>query len=287
MAIQSVITKSHLRDYSDIEPLPDPPQVPDMEQFDGISAFAWALGSRCKRRDGYLVSGGGYLRSDAQDNGDFAPDITFAENVGDVQRIVRRNGYVISEVGKPPDLVLEVGSRSTGRRDYTVKREGYARYGVREYWRFDPSGGAYHDAPLGGDSLVDGEYEPIEIVSESETRHWGYSEVLGLEIWWYEGLLRLRDPVTGEFLHGTPEESQDAVESERTARESAERHAEAERMARESAERHAESERAERESAERRAETERAAREAERVARESAEARMAEMEEELRRLQGG
>ena len=287
MAIQRVLTKPRLRDYSDIEPLPDPPQVPDMEQFDGISAFAWALGSRCKRRDGYLVSGGGYLRSDAQDNGDFAPDITFAENVGDVQRIVRRNGYVISEVGKPPDLVLEVGSRSTGRRDYTVKREGYARYGVREYWRFDPSGGDYHDTPLGGDSLVDGEYEPIEIVSESETRHWGYSEVLGLEIWWYEGLLRLRDPVTGEFLHGTPEESQDAVESERTARESAERRAETERAERESAERRAETERAERESAERRAETERAAREAERVARESAEARMAEMEEELRRLQGG
>ena len=57
MAIQRVLTKPSLRDYSDIEPLPDPPQVPDMEQFDGISAFAWALSSRCKRRDGYLVSG--------------------------------------------------------------------------------------------------------------------------------------------------------------------------------------------------------------------------------------
>lgn len=82
---------------------------------------------------------------------------------------------------------------------------------MREYWRFDPSGGDYHDAPLGGDTLVDGEYQSIEIVSESETRHWGYSEVLGLEIWWYEGLLRLRDPETGEFLHGTPEESEEAI----------------------------------------------------------------------------
>ena len=286
MAIQSVITEPRLRDYPDIEPLPDPPQVPDMEQFDGISAFAAALSARCRRRDGYLVSGGGYLRSDAQDRGDFAPDIAFAEGLEDPWRIVRRNGYVISEVGKPPDLVLEVGSRSTGRRDYTVKREGYARYGVQEYWRFDPSGGNYHDAPLGGDTLVDGEYQPIEIVSESETRHWGYSEVLGLEVWWYDGLLRLRDPVKGEFLR-TPEESEDAVEaaerqaeSERAARESAERRAESERMARES-------ERAARESAERRAEAERmAARESERAARESAEARVAEMEAELRRLRG-
>ncbi len=223
MTTRSVLAKPLVPDYSDIEPLPDPPQVPDMEQFDGISAFAWALGSRFKRRDGYLISGGGYLRSDAQDRGDFAPDITFAENVGDVRRIIRRNGYVISEVGKPPDLVLEVGSRSTGRRDYTVKREGYARYGVREYWRFDPSGGDYHDAPLGGDVLDDdGNYEPVEIVRDSETRHWGYSEVLGLEIWYYEGFLRLRDPVTGEFLPGTPEESEEAREAAEQRAESAE-----------------------------------------------------------------
>ena len=230
-----------------------------MEQFDGISAFAWALGSRYKRRDGYLISGNGYLRRDAQDMGDFAPDITFAENVGDPWRIIRRNGYVISEVGKPPDLVLEVGSRSTGRRDYTIKRAGYARYGVREYWRFDPSGGDYHDEPLGGDTLEDGgEYRPIEIVKEFETRHWGYSEVLGLEIWWYEGILRLRDPVTGEFLHATPEESEEAIET-------AEASAESERVARIAAERRAESERA---------------------ARVAYEARMAEMEAELRRLRG-
>ena len=258
MAIQTAITKPLVPDYSDIEPLPDPPKRPDMEQFDGIHDFAWALGSRRKRRDGYLISGGGYLRSDPQDRGDFVPDIAYAENVGDVQRIIRRNGYVISEVGKPPDLVLEVASRSTGRRDYTVKREGYARYGVREYWRFDPSGGDYHDAPLGGDTLVDGEYQPIEIVSESETRHWGYSEVLGLEIWWHEGFLRLRDPVSGEFLHRTPEESEEAIEA-------AEASTESERVARIAAERRAE---------------------AERAARVSYEARMAEMEAELRRLRG-
>ena len=245
MAIQTAVTKPLVPDYSDIEPLPDPPKRSDMEKFDGISAFAWALGTRRKRRDGYLISGSGYLRSDAQDRGDFVPDIAYAENVGDVQRIIRRNGYVISEVGKPPDLVLEVGSRSTGRRDYTVKREGYARYGVREYWRFDPSGGDYHDAPLGGDTLEDGgEYRTIEIVSESETRHWGYSDVLGLEIWYYEGLLRLRDTVTSEFLYGTAEESEEA-----------------------------------RQAAEQRAESERAA-------RVSYEARIAEMEAEIRRLRG-
>ena len=227
MTTRTTATKTLAPDYSDIQPLPDPPRPHDMEQFDGISAFAWALGSRFKRRDGYLISSAGYLRRDPSDRSGFAPDITFAGNVGDPLRIVKRNGYVISEVGKPPDLVLEVGSRSTGDRDYTVKRDGYARYGVGEYWRFDPSGGDYHDAPLGGDTLVDGGYEPIEIVSESEGRHWGYSEALGLEIWWYDGFLRLRDPVSGESLLGTPEEAEEVIQAyRRRAEVTAERRAE-------------------------------------------------------------
>ena len=138
----------------------------------------------------------------------------FAEGVGDPKRIIRRNGYVISEVGKPPDFVLEVASRSTGRRDYTVKRKGYARYGVGEYWRFDPSGGEYHDAPLAGDVLVDEEYQPLEMVDEPDGRRWGYSETLGLELWWEDKDLRFRDPARGEFLP-TPEEWRERAESAR------------------------------------------------------------------------
>ncbi|MXX52921.1 MAG: Uma2 family endonuclease, partial [Dehalococcoidia bacterium] len=116
----------------------------------------------------------------------------------------------------------------TGRRDYTVKREGYARYGVREYWRFDPSGGEWHDAPLAGDVLIDGEYVPVEIVSEADGSHWGYSEILGLELWWVKGEagwecgdLRFRDRASGEFLP-TPEESRAEVEAQRARAEAAE-----------------------------------------------------------------
>ena len=120
--------------------------------------------------------------ADEEDAREFAPDFIFARQVRDPERVIRRNGYVISEVGKPPDLVLEVGSRNTGRRDFTVKREGYAALGIGEYWRFDPSGGEYHDVPLAGDTLVDGEYVSVEIVAESDGRHWGYSETLELEL---------------------------------------------------------------------------------------------------------
>ena len=38
-----------------------------------------------------------------------------------------------------PDLVVEVLSPSTSRRDLVLKRERYARFGVREYWLVDPA----------------------------------------------------------------------------------------------------------------------------------------------------
>ena len=198
--------------------------------------FISLLQARYRRLGDTLISGGGYLCPSEDELGDLAPACIFAERIGDPTNIINRNGYVISEVGKPPDLVMEVGSPlGGGVLDYTSKREGYAAHGVPEYWRFDPTGGKHYDAPLAGDALVDGRYEPIEIVSEPDGRHWGYSEVLGLEFWWDDGELRFRDPVTGEFLPN-PEESQDALESERAAREAAERRAQSERAAREATE---------------------------------------------------
>ena len=215
MTTQAALTQPYTEDYSRIEPLPDPPREPDMIQEDSMYHFYGALRPHFADRGDVLISGAGYLIRDAADAGNagnFAPDGVVAFGVTDPRRIVRRNGYAISEVGKSPNFILEVASRSTGRRDYTVKREGYADYGVREYWRFDPSGGEFHGAPLAGDTLVDGKYSPLEIVSESDTRHWGYSEVLGLELWWYDELLRFPDPGTGEFLL-IPEELLEARES--------------------------------------------------------------------------
>lgn len=39
-----------------------------------------------------------------------------------------------------PDLVAEVASPSTRRRDLGIKRDLYARHGVPEYWVVDPDG---------------------------------------------------------------------------------------------------------------------------------------------------
>ena len=153
--------------------------------------------------------------------------------------------------------MLEVASPTTGIVDYTAKRSDYERFGVTEYWRFDPSGGRFHDAPLAADRLVNGEYSPIEIIVETDGRRWGFSEVLRLELWWDESLLRFRDPATGEFLR-TPEE----IHADYQAAESRVDAAESRAVA-----------------AEARADEAR-------VAQEAAEARLAEMEAELRRLRG-
>ena len=127
------------------------------------------------------------------------PDLLVAFGI-DLEVAAMWNGYVIDEVGKPPDFVLEVASQNTGIRDYTVKRDGYARYGIPEYWRFDWSGGDFHDQPLAGDRLVNGEYEPIPLTTEPDGMIWGRSAVLGLYPCWDDGNLRFYDPAAGRYL---------------------------------------------------------------------------------------
>jgi len=38
-----------------------------------------------------------------------------------------------------PELVIEIGSRGTRKRDETVKRRLYERVGIEEYWIVDPA----------------------------------------------------------------------------------------------------------------------------------------------------
>ena len=197
--------------------LPDPPRIPDMMQNSQTRRIESALDGYFRGRDDVLVAGEGYVRHDATNEGErLAPDCVVTFGV-DAKAIVKRNGYVISEAGKPPDFVLEVASKSTGERDYTTKRDGYAGYRAREYWRFDETGGRYHDAPLAGDTLVDGEYVPIEIIRDEDGRLWGYSEVLGLHLCWDDGFLRFYDSVADSFLPNMAEAMDMAEEAKARA----------------------------------------------------------------------
>ncbi len=170
----------------------------------------------------------------SQSRGLLRPDLIVAFDV-DLDNIIARDGYSIEEQGKAPDFVLEVASKTTGNIDDTNKREGYAGYGVPEYWRFDPTGGRYHQARLAGDRLVEGVYVPIAINKVDDDRYWGRSAVLGLDLCWEYGWLRWYDPIAGRYLL-THDEEADGRIAERQARIAAESERDAERRARAAAE---------------------------------------------------
>ena len=115
---------------------------------------------------------------------------------------------------QPPtlDFVLEVASPSTVENDLTVKKEIYATIlRVKEYYIYDP----YHESDpfFIGFRLVGDTYQEIPFVAERLA-----SEVLGLELGEYEGLLRLYNPVTSVWLLPS-QERVDAAEA-RAAHES-------------------------------------------------------------------
>ena len=219
--------RPQIADYAHLEPLPDPPRrEPDFRREQRAFDFRYLLRYHLGLRNDVLIAGGGYLRHQADnESGQQDPRCVVAFGVNP-RGIIARNGYVISEVGKPPDLVLEVASRGTGTLDCTVKRQDYAALGVSEYWRFDPTGGHYYGAALAGDKLVDGQYEPLPMHRDSDGLIWGYSKVLNLELCWQAGDIRLRNHDTKLFLP-TPEEDRCRWEEEQHKREDEQRRREA------------------------------------------------------------
>ena len=212
--------------------LPDPPKKLDMIHDLIQNAVQTMLTNHYGNAPTTLVGTNGYLIHTAEDfNRHAVPDCIVAFGVEAVAIMHEGNGYIIDEVGKPPDFVLEVASKSTGVRDYTVKRRMYRDLGAPEYWRFDRTGGRYHDAPLAGDILEDGEYRRLPIQVDPDGRFWGYSRALGLYLVWDAGDLRFYDPQTSQFLpdpHEYANERNEAVrasEEDRAARIEADRRA--------------------------------------------------------------
>lgn len=127
------------------------------------------------------------------------PDLYLAFGV-DAEAIRPRKLYLPWEAGKPPDLALEVASESTAQNDVRRKPDIYARIGVPEYWRFDPTGGRYYDAPLTGLRLVNGVYQTIELTTEPDGILKGYSQALRLSLCWGDEKLVFYNHETGAYL---------------------------------------------------------------------------------------
>lgn len=202
---------------------PDPPEHPEdkMTSFDHltITGSAHYLALHLGNPETTLVSGDRYLALAPTRNlaGVRYPDLLVAFDV-DPAAYKASNAYVILEQGKPPDLVMEIASPSTGRVDATDKRVDYAALGVREYWRFDETG-EHHGARLAGDRLADGVYVPLPIEELPDGGLQGYSAVLGLNLRWENGGLVFYDPATGRPIATFDSEREARIRAEARVRE--------------------------------------------------------------------
>ena len=203
--------------------LPEPEQTQDekMTAFRHLSLTGGAhyLAQHLGKPETTVVGSDLYLAPVPPDqlqsmSGVLYPDLFVAFDA-DPAGYLARNGYVISEQGKPPDFVLEIASRSTGRRDTVDKRISYAALGIQEYWRFDETG-QFHGTRLAGDHLVSGQYEPLPIEELTDGSLQGYSAILSLNLRWTEGQLGWYDPNAGRHI-ATLESERQALAEERQA----------------------------------------------------------------------
>ena len=222
-------------DYASLDFDPDVSEHPEdaMDQNDEMDEIIGLLRARFtgfgSRPDVFLSRETNICYDPNNLNVRISPDVYLAFGV-DARAIRPRKLYLPWEVGKPPDWVLEIASESTGQRDVDYKPGVYARIGVPEYWRFDPSGGANHGAALSGLLLTGGVYREVELTTGPDGILKGYSPVLGLSLCWDEGWPRFYDPATGTYLEGWREAAARAAaaEAQRDASAAARAAAEAE-----------------------------------------------------------
>ena len=204
--------------------LPDPPEHPEdqMTNFDHLTntSIIEPLRHYLGNQQTTLITGDKYLCRTVTRNlsGSRYPDLLIAFDA-DLEAHKRRNGYIIDEQGKPPDFVLEIASRRTGREDVVDKRNDYAGLGIPEYWRFDETG-SFHRTRLAGDRLApDGRYQPIPIEGVADGVLQGFSQVLNLYLRWENGQLRWHDPATGRHIATFEGEREARLQAEARVRE--------------------------------------------------------------------
>ena len=214
---------SQVGQATDFFVFPDPPEHPEdkMTSFDHltINGNAHYLALHLGNPDTTLVAADRYMALAPTRNmaGIRYPDLLVAFGA-DPAAYRRRNAYVISDQGKPPDFVMEIASPSTGRIDATTKRNDYAALGIPEYWRFDETGES-HGTRLAGDRLVDGRYQPVAIDELAENVLQGFSPILNLYLRWASGELVWHDPATGERVATFEDERAARLRAEARVRE--------------------------------------------------------------------
>jgi hypothetical protein len=144
------------------------------------------------------------------------PDVFVVKNLAPGDRRV----YKLWVERKPPNVIVEVTSRKTKKKDTVTNPPLYARLGVKEYFLFDPTQD-YLDPPLRGYRLVGDEYEQLPADAEGCL----VCEELGLRLQAEQRHLMFYRLDTGERLLTTEEACRieaEARQAEAEARRTAE-----------------------------------------------------------------
>ncbi len=177
---------------------------------------------------------------EGQPSKNISPDVFVIFGVSNRER---RSYKAWQEGNKLPSFILELTSKSTKKQDEETKPELYRRLGVQEYFQYDPTGD-YLQPQLKGQTLVNGEYQPIEAQTLADGTVSLSSRVLGLDLRLLAASvasflpsplgtvtreLRLFDPATGAQLLTYAELELSRVRAEQVAAEERQR-AEAEQQ---------------------------------------------------------
>ena len=204
-----------------------------------------------------------------------APDVFVVFGVPKYRRPI----YKVWEEGKGPDVVIEITSKTTRKRDEEEKPIIYRDLHVQEYFQYDPTGD-YLTPPLRGRRLdASNTYHPIP---PARTPNGNGSilvlpsQVLDLELHLEGDRLRLFDPASQSYLLSHEEEREIRMQAEARAKDEMQARIQ-EMEARRLAESRAQAEMQARTQAEARIE-------AAEAAQQQLEERLKAMEEEMRRM---
>ena len=177
-------------------PYCDGSAVESTDHWDSRSYLVQTVRSRFLDRDDVFAAADlGFYFERGKRSALVVPDAMVVFGVGTHSRL----SYKLWEELEVPDLVLEVVSKYSWRKDVHDKPPLYAALGVREYWLFDPLDQRRDGGPrLEGWRLgTDGSRTPLPPCATGD----GFeSVVLGLDVLLLDREMRLRDPDTGETL---------------------------------------------------------------------------------------
>jgi len=143
-----------------------------------------------------------------------SPDVLVSLDLEPHQREI----YKVWDEGKMPDLVIEVTSKSTRKKDMRTKKELYERLGVREYLLFDPR--SEYLEPRFQVYRREGEAFVAVLVPEVT----GYiSTVLNLNFRVVDDELRVAESLEGPLLPTPGETYERAAQQQRRAEQEAQR----------------------------------------------------------------